>query len=409
MSNTSDDIWFYIFAFLDTITLVHMRIVCKQWQHVIDSILHHRTIKLDCVTQLPFCNLVQPWIDLHLDCDIIPPTLYPRIKTCNVYDDTTTYTQFTHLKHLYINTTNNILPPLDTLHTLVVFNNSLTSLPSLQALTYLDVACNSLTNVDCLNTMQHLQYCNISYNYISTLNLSCPNLELLIISGNQMTSLSLNCSKLTHLVANLNELTSLPIIPSIQFIEVVENKITCIPDAIDSCRYLTHLNVYRNKLVRISTCINKCPLKVLNVSQNDITELYLNIPSLVELYLGGNQFINLSLYNMIDLQVLKLSYCFLYDVPPHFYTEMPNLIHANLDFNGIVSIDSAIKNWTRLKTLDLGFNCLNNVPDELIHLPLNYLDLTCNYLEKIPNELYSVPNLSLKGNSVELDGLEKLL
>jgi Leucine-rich repeat (LRR) protein len=260
-------------------------------------------------------------------------------------------------------------------------------------LTTINFSCNRLGDnaMSGLCFLTNLQSLDLSYNHLTRLKLSLDKLEFLKVTGNSLVDLQLHgCTSLTTCIANFNLLDKIPCLPSLETIELIENKLTCITPLIGNCAKLRRLCLYRNQITSVSNCINLCPLFYLNLSQNDVREITLCISTLMDLYLDGNAFIKITFYNCHSLGILSLSHCFIYTIPSEWPSQTRNLTILNLDFNGLIELNG-IQDWSRLKHLDLGYNCLTEIP--ICLKDLDYLNIACNYIKNVPNELKSIKKL----------------
>lgn len=400
----NNDILFYTCQFLSTDDLKNCRLVSKTWLQIVNSVLHNRCIDFLHDSQLDFVLQIKPRITLYWNhYTNFSVSQLTRVTNLHLFEDVSLCDIFVDIETLYIYSPVTNLPDcisnLVKLQQLDVSTNTINYIPSsffsLKNLTILNFSCNHLTDSinEGINSLVNLKTLNLSYNYLTRLQLKLPNLRDLKVTGNSLIKLDLHdCTSLTTCIANFNQLDEIPYIPSIISIEMIENKLTCISPNIQFCRNLKRLCLYRNQIQFVSNYINLCPLFYLNLSQNDIKNIALCIPTLMDLYLDGNAFIKVTFYNCISLVILSLSHCFIYTIPIEWSKHTRNLIFINLDYNGLLNVNG-IEYWSRLKHLNLSYNCLNSIPSCLYNL--DYLNLTCNYLKNVPNELQSIKKLIL--------------
>lgn len=399
------DILFYTCQFLSTRDLVTFRLVCRGWQSIVDTVLRQRTIDFIHESQLEFVSTVKPKLILHWNdyTDSCARTL-KQVQTLHLYKDVSLCDTFVNVTDLHIYSATPELPhsiyKLVNLQNLDISVNCLNVVPpslfTLVNLTRLNFSCNTLTDDVInggINFLSNLEWLDLSYNHLNRLNLSLQRLEYLKVTGNSLTELKLTgCNSLTTLIANFNKLEHLPCLPSLETIELIENKLTCISHDVKTCKNLKRLCLYRNQIQTVSNYINLCPLLYLNLSQNEIRDITLCIPTLLDLYLDGNAFIKISFINCHFLGILSLSHCFIYTIPTEWSNQTSNLSILLLDYNGLIHLDG-IENWKRLKHLDISFNCLTCLPECLSDL--DYLNTTCNYIKNVPNEIKSIKKLIL--------------
>lgn len=401
----NSDILYYTFQFIDTRELVKFRLVSKEWLYIIDKILHHRLVNFIHESQFEFIDKVKPRLNLHWNgyTDARVQDLN-RVEILHLYEDANLCDTFVDIRELYIYSPLVELPhsvyKLTSLQKMDVSVNSLSvispSFFTLINLTSINFSCNRLSDesIGGINFLNNLESLDLSYNNLIQLKLSLDKLTYLKVTGNSLIDLNLQrCKSLTVCLANFNKLITIPCLPSLETIELIENNLTCVSSNIAVCTKLRRLCLYRNQITSVSNHINLCPLFYLNLSQNDVREITLCISTLMDLYLDGNAFIKLTLYNCHSLGILSLSQCFIYDVPIEWPSHTRNLTILSLDYNGLVSLPLEICEWKQLKHLNLGGNCLTSIPICLQHL--DYLNLTCNYIKNVPNELHTIKNLIL--------------
>jgi Leucine-rich repeat (LRR) protein len=399
----NNDILFYTCQFISTKDLVKLRPVCKNWMHTIDLVLRQRTIDFINKSQLDFVVKVKPKLCLYWNdyTDSCARDL-KRVETLHLYQDVSLCDTFVDVNELHIYSATPELPhsmyKLTKLQRLDISVNCLNIVPpslfTLVNLTRLNFSCNTLTDSMIqggINFLSNLKWLDLSYNNLKRFTLSLQHLEYLKVTGNSLTNLNLTgCNSLITLIANFNKLQDLPCLPNLETIELIENKLTQISQNIQMCKNLKRLCLYRNQIQTVSNYINLCPLLYLNLSQNEIQEITLCIPTLLDLYLDGNAFIKISFINCYMLGILSLSHCFIYTIPPEWPSQTRNLSILLLDYNGLVHLDG-LENWKQLKHLDVSFNCLTCLPNTLTRL--DYLNTTCNYIKNVPNEIKSIKKL----------------
>lgn len=398
----NSDILFYTFQFIDTRELVQCRLVCKQWLYIIDKILYHRLIDFIHESQHKFVDKVKPRLNLHWNgyTDSCIQDLN-RVEILHLYQDANLCDTFLDVRELHIYSPVVELP--HSIYKLIKLQNIQVSVNAMEVispsfftlvnLTTINFSCNRLVDntVSGLCYLTNLQSLDLSYNHLTRLKLCLDKLEFLKVTGNSLVDLQLlGCNSLQTCIANFNKLTTIPCIPSLETIELIENNLTTISSDIGICTKLRRLCLYRNQITSVSNRINLCPLFYLNISQNDVREITLCISTLMDLYLDGNAFIKITFYNCHSLGILSLSHCFIYTIPSEWPNQTRNLTILNLDFNGLIELDG-IQEWSRLKHLEVGFNCLTNLPTCL--KDLDYLNIACNYIKNVPNELKSIKKL----------------
>ncbi|CAL7952317.1 unnamed protein product [Xylocopa violacea] len=167
------------------------------------------------------------------------------------------------------------------------------------------------------------------------------------------------------------------------------------------------------------------PLKTLDLSCNNLTAIDPRIECLTDLnalYLQSNMLHTLpaEIGNLKKLKILNLSNNKLEKLPYEFY-RLAELHELNLKSNNINQLDPAIGDFImlthleidmsclegvgQLKTLTLGNNQIESIPEEIIKLVyLEIFDLSHNKITLIPSYIGILPNLKqfvIDGNDVQ--------
>lgn len=158
---------------------------------------------------------------------------------------------------------------------------------------------------------------------------------------------------------------------------------------------LVELDISRNKLKSLPVQIRQLVhLRILNVTSNELTE----IPQ--------------ELYNLKELQVLSLSQNQIKVIPEELPVYLPNLVTLRVAANLIDTLPSCLYLWTMMRHLQLGSvyggNRLVYLPDTIADMPLlEELDISYNQLRTLPNDLYIPTLLSLNASHNQLDFVPK--
>ncbi|WAR00447.1 LRRK1-like protein [Mya arenaria] len=317
-------------------------------------------------------------------------------------------------------------PYLVTLTTLDISNNSITELPSclpwqLQNLKVLNAANNSLRQLT-WNGLEgeepnccSLEEVNLSNNILESVTaaLFCvPSLISLNLSHNKLQYLSR--SKHQHLklekdpTANKNKsLVELQwLCNSLKILNVSHNSLCMLPGEIQQCCRLQQLIANNNNLTTFPQPW-KCPLRTLDVSENQLERFATNVEtywccSLINLNISGNRL------DFLDEGIVKLGM----------------LLDLNASRNKIERSLLSFKRTSRLgseeflspefpqclayclRELRLANNNLDRVPPSICNLSsLEILDLSDNPIKDLPKELGNLRNcglLKLKGISPKL-------
>ncbi|XP_076974171.1 DISP complex protein LRCH3 isoform X7 [Tamandua tetradactyla] len=143
-----------------------------------------------------------------------------------------------------------------------------------------------------------------------------------------------------------NRLSEIPIeachFVSLENLNLYQNCIRCIPEAILNLQALTFLNISRNQLSTLPIHLCNLPLKVLIASNNKLVSL------------------------------------------PEEIGHLRHLTELDVSCNEIQTIPSQIGNLEALRDLNVRRNHLVRLPQELAELPLIKLDFSCNKITTIP-------------------------
>lgn len=235
-----------------------------------------------------------------------------------------------------------------------------------------------------LRNNEFLEYLLISENHLKTLDNELPiksiNLKSFLAHHNKLQNLSSDMRAFINLDAVFlydNEIKSLNGVfqnaSKLQILSIYNNHINYLAkDEFTFAIELQDLNLGNNYIKTTNNSLLVLQkLQRCNLSRNLITEFSLHeIRGLKEL-----QIIDLS-HNRIDKITGRLDNVVEQDL--HF-------IELKLDHNLLKTLDGAITNLNRLKTLNLSFNELKLIsPDDLIGLEdLESLDVSHNYLETL--------------------------
>ncbi|XP_040281385.1 leucine-rich repeat and calponin homology domain-containing protein 1 isoform X2 [Bufo bufo] len=143
-----------------------------------------------------------------------------------------------------------------------------------------------------------------------------------------------------------NRLTEVPVevchFVSLEALNLHQNCIKVIPDSLANLQMLTYLNISRNQLSSLPTCICGLPLKVLIASNN------------------------------------KLGFL------PEEIGQLQQLMELDISCNEITSLPHQIGLLKSLRELNVRRNYLKVLPQEIVDLPLVKLDFSCNKILILP-------------------------
>ncbi|KAJ6655485.1 hypothetical protein lerEdw1_005063 [Lerista edwardsae] len=172
------------------------------------------------------------------------------------------------------------------------------------------------------------------------------------------------CFFLTDL--SRNRLSELPaeacLFVSLESLNLYQNCIRYIPEAILNLQSLTFLNISRNQLSTLPVHLCSLPLKVLIASNNKLVSL------------------------------------------PEEIGQLRHLMELDVSCNEIQTIPSQIGSLDSLRDLNLRRNHLVHLPEELAELPLIRLDFSCNKITTIPvcyRNLRHLQTITLDNNPLQ--------
>ncbi|KAG5880820.1 hypothetical protein JTB14_019464 [Gonioctena quinquepunctata] len=259
----------------------------------------------------------------------------------------------------------------------------------LTSLEYLSLQQNNIefVNKRAFFGLQNLQILDLSRNLISQLHVgqfaNMSKLRILNLSGNSLNYLARDIFRNT----------------SIEMLDLSYNSFSVVPSSSvsDAGVTLRHLAMRSNIIehIDITTFPDIPSLQYLDLSNNKLTIL----PDNVFTSLGSLQILDLSsnplrsnfkelFHYAQSLRHLNMAYSGI-SSPPHF--PLPNLVHLNLSHNHIETINkNSVHLLSRLKLIDLSHNSLSQVPSNLWgYLPLlKTLDLSHNPIIELSTESF---------------------
>ncbi|XP_033364700.1 leucine-rich repeat-containing protein 40-like [Bombus vosnesenskii] len=264
---------------------------------------------------------------------------------------------------------------------------------------------------------------------LQTLDLSCNTLKKIdpqIENLTELTTLYLHNNRLEDLPAEIGNLKKLNIL------NLSNNKLEKFPHEFYKLNELRELNLKNNSIKELGPAVGDfVMLTYLDLSYNNLIELPIGMGYLVRLTsldLSHNMLKELppDLTNMRALQKLNASYNQLEMLPPlgelrkvetvmlqsNKLTTFPDISGCillrvlHLADNNITEIDmSCLEGVGQLKTLTLGNNQIETIPEEIIKLVyLEIFDLSHNKLTLIPKYIGLLPNLkqfAIDGNDIQ--------
>ncbi len=211
-----------------------------------------------------------------------------------------------------------------------------------------------------------------------------PQLTLLDLSDNRLTQLSEAIAKLqnlTTLYLNVNQLSQLPeAIARLQNLTTLflgRNQFSQLPEAIVKIKNLTSLDLSENQFSQLPETIAKLQnLTSLDLSDNQFSQLPEVIAKLQ----------NLTSLDLYDNQLSQL---------PEDIAKLQKLTSLDLSNNQITQLPEAIAKLQKLTSLDLSGNQFSQLPEAIAKLQkLTSLDLDANQFSQLPEAIVKLQNLT---------------
>ncbi|XP_069496213.1 leucine-rich repeat and calponin homology domain-containing protein 1 isoform X2 [Ambystoma mexicanum] len=182
---------------------------------------------------------------------------------------------------------------------------------------------------------------------------------------------------------------------SLEALNLYHNCIKCIPDAIGHLQMLTYLNVGRNQLSSLPACLCGLPLKVLIASNNKLgclPEEIDQLQHLMELDVSCNEITLLprQIGRLKSLRELNIRRNYIQDLPPEL-VELP-LVKFDFSCNKVQVIPLCFRRMTQLQVLVLENNPLQSPPAQIctkgkVHI-FKYLAMQACQIDKTTDPLY---------------------
>ncbi|KAJ1114692.1 hypothetical protein NDU88_002923 [Pleurodeles waltl] len=213
------------------------------------------------------------------------------------------------------------------------------------------------------------------------------------------TSQSHDLSDTVQADLSKNRLTEVPTevchFVSLEALNLYHNCIKCIPDAIGNLQMLTYLNVGRNQLSSLPACLCGLPLKVLIASNNKLCclpEEIDQLQQLMELDVSCNEITLLprQIGRLKSLRELNIRRNYIQDLPPEL-VELP-LVKFDFSCNKVLAIPVVFLRMTQLQVLVLENNPLRSPPAQIctkgkVHI-FKYLSMQACQIDKTTDPLY---------------------
>lgn len=363
----------------------------REEQHTLESLFNDEhnslhSIVLECMgKQLPhgfFKSVSRNNATLHSlvlnnlpkDCRVCMYDLFRRLEVSEFTKLEEFVAARTYVDECYINIEETLrLPP--SIKIVTLYGLGIVSVPGsfakLDQLTSLSLVNNILTSLSPLtsdNSLKQLQVLDISENSLVTVPEAIDvlaNLQVLNISQNCLKkTIPISMSRLTHLRTLCLEWNRLEEIPCKHLLNLTN---------------LTSLNLAHNKVKSLSTLLIFHPsLQRLDLSGNEGLLLQaehqnqnMKPPALLELDMSSTQLNSLPLWlpELQSLQIIKANHNQLTDI--NMISEMPKLNMASFTHNLVhdcVWLFNSLNHMTALSILDLTYNKLPGIEEETIYI-----------------------------------------
>jgi internalin A len=305
----------------------------------------------------------------------------------------------------------NELGRLQTLHTLYLSDNQLTTIPSavaqLRTLRVLLLNSNHISGTpqwwSPMASLAHLTVLALNNNELEDLPdvfTNTPFLQQLYVDHNKLTSLPPSVCQLDtlkRLDLQLNAVATLPPalghLKNLRHLDVHSNQLRLLPDEVGGLVALAQLDLSHNQLATIPDSIGRMEaLQELNLDSNRLHTLPATLgrlSSLTRLSAANNRLVDLpaGIGTLSSLTHLRLAGNELRSIPASF-GGLRDLRDLDLSTNALTSIPSTFGDLSSLETLNLQHNLLRSLPSELTQLRrLTGLFVGANWDLTIPMEV----------------------
>lgn len=174
----------------------------------------------------------------------------------------------------------------------------------------IDVTLTSLQSIS--NLTRNLLFATLNSNKLNSLDLSqCSNLANLQVNNNRLPSLDIsNCNNIIGVDAQNNLLTNFTITnsPNLNYLYLTNNNLTnfTLPSNTIDINYLVAAN---NQITEVNIALpSSLSFTDCNFYYNKISKFNLQVPFLLNLYLGNNSLSSINLSNSLDISNIDLQY-----------------------------------------------------------------------------------------------------
>ena len=263
---------------------------------------------------------------------------------------------------------------------------------------YLDVGDNKLKNLPVNFACKSA--INADFNNINEVNKGSDNLQ----------RISLHCNKLKSINENVSFM-------SLRILDLSNNELTMLPDISKMAPILKILDLSCNKIKKIPClpvglsilyiCQNEIEefiganmnLKVLDISYNKLKKIQMIPDTIITLNVSHNEIRNIDLTNLNKLKKINLTFNKLQKIP---YIYNQKILELSLNYNMINDIDiSLINEYTRYA--DFTNNQISSISENIFMMKnIRTLNIKDNFIMKLPNniQLSQITSLNLSNNKI---------
>ncbi|GFH46030.1 hypothetical protein CTEN210_02504 [Chaetoceros tenuissimus] len=314
-----------------------------------------------------------------------------NISSQNIKSLPSAYPQKLHEVKIFDASRNQIstFPPsvfyhLISLRKLVLSRNRLTSLPhEISHLAKLEVLLldqNELGHIPPLKDLESLLVLDVTSNKITRIPVLNNTLKVILASSNLLQELPINLGDLSNL----------------EYLQVNNNCISYLPESISNLTHLHRLEICSNELRALPSNFAISSLEVLRLSYNRVQVLPESLKQMKKLEVLDFSENNISrlenIQSCVSLVSLECKNCQL-DLS-QYLPMAEGLELADLSANSIAVLPKEIALWRNLCFLNLQYNLLEEVPQEIGALyNLQTLNVSHNKIRTLPNEFCLMTSL----------------
>lgn len=277
----------------------------------------------------------------------------------------------------------------------------------LNEIRYLVLVDNNIKFVEKESIPKTVRFLHLGRNNLTSLNgtlRDIDNMDVLFLNENNLTTLDgelpIKSANFKSLIAHHNRLQNLTQdLTKFMFLDATylsDNEIRSLNGVFRNASFIQTLSAHNNKIEYLAEdeFLNTIELQELDLANNFIRALNNSLLPLKKVRIcniSRNYLVEFSLNEvrgLRELQVVDLSYNYIEKLTGHLENVVDQdlyFVELRLDHNLLKSLDGALMNLNRMKTLDVSFNKIKWISsDDLIGLDdLESLDVSHNYLQTL--------------------------